>query len=489
ARRRLDNKRIDYAKLQELILKAPHENLPLTLKENGFYFSIAKNYFNKDTPTTKEVKKIYNVWSKNFGNVRVNVQQNKEQEMQGCEEDKHEMTEDIPLSPSSIVSEATEIPKRTTRPKKKVISPRNVCNLRSVRKVIKDIHAMSSFLLPKLRSNRNLPGRSSVKRWTKNVDLCKKDFVFVPVFDLKSVTIDGEVNVGIINSLRGYDVDSTSVLQILRTWMQEELRGTLSNAMYSQLSWKHTQFDVPQQDNLNDCGVFICASAWSLSKGTDRFHFTQEDIPNIRHWMKSLLQIDNDLKAIDEKLIPADTNNKADNESRLVQSDEASSEEDGTADHVFWNDRKNELPTFIKELWPKLLQFSLTRKTPTQEFQKWDWILEDHSQYIHTFGKSLLRRQFFKYADIPDKVVELITKTLFSIVRPRTERNPRDPRNVVRSQYKFVYKLQLWSHATSQDKDSYIYNVLLPETIANILIKYKNITRKDAISMIIKQRL
>jgi hypothetical protein len=57
AKRRLDNKRIDYVKLQELILKAPHENLPLTLKENGFYFSIAKNYFNKDTPTRKEVKK------------------------------------------------------------------------------------------------------------------------------------------------------------------------------------------------------------------------------------------------------------------------------------------------------------------------------------------------------------------------------------------------------------------------------------------------
>ena len=75
AKRRLDNKRIEYVKLQELILKAPHENLPLTLKENGFYFSIAKNYFNKDTPTRKEVKKIYNVWSKNFGNVRVNVQQ------------------------------------------------------------------------------------------------------------------------------------------------------------------------------------------------------------------------------------------------------------------------------------------------------------------------------------------------------------------------------------------------------------------------------
>jgi hypothetical protein len=75
AKRRLDNKRIDYVKLQELILKVPHENLPLTLKENGFYFSIAKNYFNKDTPTRKEVKKIYNVWSKNFGNVRVNVQQ------------------------------------------------------------------------------------------------------------------------------------------------------------------------------------------------------------------------------------------------------------------------------------------------------------------------------------------------------------------------------------------------------------------------------
>jgi hypothetical protein len=72
AKRRLDNKRIDYVKLQELILKAPHENLPLTLKEKGFYFSIAKNYFNKDTPTRKEVKKI---WSNNFGNVRVNVQQ------------------------------------------------------------------------------------------------------------------------------------------------------------------------------------------------------------------------------------------------------------------------------------------------------------------------------------------------------------------------------------------------------------------------------
>jgi hypothetical protein len=54
--------------------------------------------------------------------------------MQGCEENEHEMAEDIPLSPSSIV-EATEIPKRMTRPKKKVISPRNVCNLRSVRKV------------------------------------------------------------------------------------------------------------------------------------------------------------------------------------------------------------------------------------------------------------------------------------------------------------------------------------------------------------------
>ena len=72
AKRKLDSRRIDYASLQKLILQLP--TLPLNLKANSESF-IAKQYFNKDPPDRKEVKRIYNIWSKNFVNVRLRVQQ------------------------------------------------------------------------------------------------------------------------------------------------------------------------------------------------------------------------------------------------------------------------------------------------------------------------------------------------------------------------------------------------------------------------------
>lgn len=43
--------------------------------------------------------------------------------------------------------------------------------------------------------------------------------------------------------------------------------------------------DVPQQENGYDCGVFTCQFLENLSRGTDRFNFSQKNMPYLRQRM------------------------------------------------------------------------------------------------------------------------------------------------------------------------------------------------------------
>ena len=67
---------MDYRKLAKLIVDLP-SGLPLSLKRGGLYFLIAEQYYKNFNPSINQHKRMHNVWTKNFGNVRHLVEEGK----------------------------------------------------------------------------------------------------------------------------------------------------------------------------------------------------------------------------------------------------------------------------------------------------------------------------------------------------------------------------------------------------------------------------
>lgn len=143
------------------------------------------------------------------------------------------------------------------------------------------VYAMNTFFYPKLLSS----GHSSLKRWTRKVDLFAKDLVVVPIH------LDIHWCMSIIDfrdkSIVYYDSMGTSnpkCLAALKQYLQDESLDKKKQP-YDMSDWKlQSAKDIPQQMNGSDCGVFSCMFAEYVC-ANKRITFTQQDMPYFRHKM------------------------------------------------------------------------------------------------------------------------------------------------------------------------------------------------------------
>lgn len=148
--------------------------------------------------------------------------------------------------------------------------------------------AFNTFFYPKLIEN----GYSSLRRWTKRVDIFSHDVIAVPIH------LRIHWCMAIINfrnkSIRYYDSMGESK-------SMDPAAKTCLNALYNYLKTEHkdkkgSDYDmsewqledcsdkIPQQMNGSDCGVFSCTFAEFLTRD-GKLTFGQEDMPYLRRKM------------------------------------------------------------------------------------------------------------------------------------------------------------------------------------------------------------
>ncbi|XP_059915902.1 sentrin-specific protease 5-like isoform X2 [Gadus macrocephalus] len=139
------------------------------------------------------------------------------------------------------------------------------------------VHFLNSFFHHQLE----MKGYEGVRRWTKQVDLFSKQLLLVPVHlevHWSLVAVDPEHR-----SIRLYDSEFTALpevtLGILKYLISEAKEK--SQELF-QTGWVvSANQETPQQNNENDCGVFVLeyCKRLALRKPLD---FSQKEIPHIR---------------------------------------------------------------------------------------------------------------------------------------------------------------------------------------------------------------
>ncbi|XP_051856012.1 sentrin-specific protease 2 isoform X2 [Antechinus flavipes] len=145
------------------------------------------------------------------------------------------------------------------------------------------LHAFSTFFYPKL----NAGGYQSVRRWTKGVDLFEQDIILVPIHrrvHWSLVVID--VRKKAVRYLDSMGQKSHRICNLMLQYLQEESKAKrnreLIPAEWSLESAK--PYEIPQQTNGSDCGMFTCKYADYLSQDKP-ITFTQNQMPHFRKRM------------------------------------------------------------------------------------------------------------------------------------------------------------------------------------------------------------
>lgn len=141
-----------------------------------------------------------------------------------------------------------------------------------------DVHAFSSFFYTKLVAS----GYKAVRDWNSTVDVLRKRLLF-PVhvngnhWCLISASFDSH-KITLYDSLP--DSDNTQCMDVIETYLL--LKGD-EHKTVSQ-SWEKVVSSTPQQENYDDCGVFVCMNGRNVA-GRSSFEF-HLDIPRARRHIK-----------------------------------------------------------------------------------------------------------------------------------------------------------------------------------------------------------
>lgn len=143
------------------------------------------------------------------------------------------------------------------------------------------VHAMNTFFYPKLLSG----GHSSLKRWTRKVDIFAQDLMVVPVhLDVHwcmSIVDFREKSIVYYDSMGG---NNPKCLAALKQYLQDESLDKKKQT-YNMSNWKlQPAKNIPQQMNGSDCGVFSCMFAEYVC-ANKKITFTQQDMPYFRNKM------------------------------------------------------------------------------------------------------------------------------------------------------------------------------------------------------------
>ncbi|BGP53201.1 hypothetical protein JCM8202_002757 [Rhodotorula sphaerocarpa] len=136
-------------------------------------------------------------------------------------------------------------------------------------------------------------GFAKVKRWTRRFNTFEKDIIIVPINYKNTHWCCAAVN---LKEKRFEYHDSLGgprpfVYKALRSWLQEEHKSRKGSEI-DLSDWEDYYDDaVPQQKNMNDCGVFTCMFMESLSRDHPGFDFQQKNMTYLR--ARIALEIDN----------------------------------------------------------------------------------------------------------------------------------------------------------------------------------------------------
>ncbi|XP_037958920.1 uncharacterized protein LOC119688313 [Teleopsis dalmanni] len=144
------------------------------------------------------------------------------------------------------------------------------------------VYEMNTFFIPNLLTH----GFNAVKRWTRKVDIFKKDIILIPVF------VNGvHWSLAIIHlknkSIKYYDskgLPNSKVLNALEEYLKEESLDKQKKKMDTSGFVIESEEDAPLQINDNDCGVFTCMFAEFITRDK-AITFSQEHIEYFRHKM------------------------------------------------------------------------------------------------------------------------------------------------------------------------------------------------------------
>ncbi|XP_069071677.1 sentrin-specific protease 3 isoform X2 [Pleurodeles waltl] len=139
------------------------------------------------------------------------------------------------------------------------------------------VHFFNSFFYDKLRTK----GYDGVKRWTKNVDIFKKDLLLIPIhlevhWSLVSVDVTRR-SITYFDSQR--TLNRRCPKHIAKYLQAEAVKKDRPDFISG---WKgYFKMNVARQNNDSDCGAFVLQYCKHLALGQP-FTFTQQDMPKLR---------------------------------------------------------------------------------------------------------------------------------------------------------------------------------------------------------------
>lgn len=150
------------------------------------------------------------------------------------------------------------------------------------------IHTFTTFFYTTLSAN----GYSKVSRWTKKVDIFSKEKLFIPIYkeqekhwclvyvNLKKKTIE------YYDSFRVRNIVCLKIIFSYLIFEHLDKKGYSLNTR----NWSLRNMTCPVQQNLWDCGVFICMFAEHLARDAP-LNFSQKDMKRFRRQMKSEIEM------------------------------------------------------------------------------------------------------------------------------------------------------------------------------------------------------
>lgn len=143
------------------------------------------------------------------------------------------------------------------------------------------VHAMNTFFYPKLLSS----GHSSLKRWTRKIDIFAHDLLVVPIHLgihwTMSIIDFRDKSIRYFDSMGG---SNPTCLAALRKYLEDESLDKKKKP-FNTNDWKlESVKKIPQQMNGSDCGVFSCMFAEFITANR-KITFTQQNMPYFRNKM------------------------------------------------------------------------------------------------------------------------------------------------------------------------------------------------------------
>ncbi|KDQ54738.1 hypothetical protein JAAARDRAFT_196153 [Jaapia argillacea MUCL 33604] len=143
-------------------------------------------------------------------------------------------------------------------------------------------HYFSSFFWSKLKGEGYEKAR--LGKWTKKFDIFEKDIILIPVNHNNAHWTAAAINFR-RKRIESYDSMGMPRQTLLRNYLDAEHRNKKKKP-FDFTGWEdHVPEDTPQQENGFDCGVFTCQFLESLSRGEEKFNFSQDNMTYLRRRM------------------------------------------------------------------------------------------------------------------------------------------------------------------------------------------------------------